>query len=150
MGKKRQLDGYHTRAFTLLESIVALFIVSLSSVLLISSISSIQTVLTHHTQHALLDVYRFFSYFENHLSSELVQRADSDMIVTRDGDKHIYYELYQNLIRRRGEKGGHEPLLSGVKQWRIERLEHIIAVHVWLENGDIYEKHIFITADKKE
>lgn len=150
MEKKQRLDNYHVRAFTLLESVVALFVLSLASLLLITNLSSMKTVLTYHAQHTSLDVYRFFSYVENHLSSELIHDVTSEMIITKDETKYIYYEMYRNLIRRRGEKGGHEPLLAGVRQWEIDRTEHVVTIRVLMENDETYEKNVFITADKKE
>lgn len=150
MGKKRQLYNCHIRAFTLLESVIALFVVSMTSLLFVSSLSSMKSALSYHAKHGELDVYRFFAYIENHLTSEQIQTIGNNTIVTADEDKKVYYEMYQNLIRRRGEKGGHEPLLGGVTRWEIERKENTIVIWIWMETGEVYEKHLFITTQQKE
>ncbi|MBF0780556.1 MULTISPECIES: competence type IV pilus minor pilin ComGF [unclassified Granulicatella] len=142
--KIRFISTWKTKqAFTLVETVVALFVLSVTCVIVLSSVHTIKTYRTYEENSHDIAWYQFCTEFENQISQEYMEKVDFNVLMTRQEDKYIYYEQYKNMIRRTSSKGGHEPLLLNVQSWNLFQHHDYIIVRIRFENGKIYEHTIY-------
>lgn len=77
----------------------------------------------------------FLAQFENELaSSERISIIENRLYY--ENEKTFVIEGYQQMIRKRGTAGGHQPMLTGVKHVQFKEEDRVILLHVEFMNGD--------------
>lgn len=135
----------NNRAFTLVEIVFALGIMLLSVNLLYHVTPVLSTYHRRLHHQTMLDVVRFRTQIERHFAQEYYISHTNDQVVTKHKAETFYYEQYQNMIRRKSQRGGHEPLLMGVATFHIEKQPNYIRVTVTMENNERYGMNVFIS-----
>lgn len=76
----------------------------------------------------------FLAQFENELaSSQRISIIENRLYY--ENEKTFVIEGYQQMIRKRGTAGGHQPMLTGVKHVQFKE-DRVILLHVEFMNGD--------------
>lgn len=121
-------------AFTLVECLVSLLVLTmilLSFSLFIRQTEKMNRSLQKNEQTEWLI---FLTQLENELtSSQHVSIMDGRLYY--EHDKAFIIEGYQQMIRKRGVNGGHQPMLTGVKQVKFKEEDAVISLHVAFMNG---------------
>lgn len=141
---------WNRRAFTLLETVVALFIVGLTSLLILASVQTVKVYRAHELNSQKLAWYQFCTQLENQLTQEYIEQVEDSRLMTRQNKTLFYYEMYHNMLRRTSDQGGHEPLLLHVSSWQLVQYDHYILMHVQLENGEEYAHTLYIRKKLKK
>ena len=77
----------------------------------------------------------FLAQFENELaSSKRISIIENRLYY--ENEKTFVIEGYQQMIRKRGTAGGHQPMLTGVKGVQFKEENQVILLHVEFMNGD--------------
>ncbi|MGM0276234.1 competence protein ComGF [Enterococcus sp. AZ080] len=77
----------------------------------------------------------FLAQFENELaSSQSISIIENRLYY--ENEKTFVIEGYQQMIRKRGTAGGHQPMLTGVKHVQFKEEDRVILLHVEFMNGD--------------
>ena len=77
----------------------------------------------------------FLAQFENELaSSQRISIIENRLYY--ENEKTFVIEGYQQMIRKRGTAGGHQPMLTGVKHVQFKEEDRVILLHVEFMNGD--------------
>lgn len=77
----------------------------------------------------------FLAQFENELaSSQRISIIENRLYY--ENEKTFVIEGYQQMIRKRGTAGGHQPMLKGVKHVQFKEEDRVILLHVEFMNGD--------------
>lgn len=77
----------------------------------------------------------FLAQFENELaSSKRISIIENRLYY--ENEKTFVIEGYQQMIRKRGTAGGHQPMLTGVKHVQFKEEDRVILLHVEFMNGD--------------
>ncbi|QCJ57867.1 competence protein ComGF [Enterococcus mundtii] len=77
----------------------------------------------------------FLAQFENELaSSQRISIIEHRLYY--ENEKTFVIEGYQQMIRKRGTAGGHQPMLTGVKHVQFKEEDRVILLHVEFMNGD--------------
>lgn len=77
----------------------------------------------------------FLAQFENELaSSQRISIIENRLYY--ENEKTFVIEGYQQMIRKRGTAGCHQPMLTGVKHVQFKEEDRVILLHVEFMNGD--------------
>ncbi|WP_258080086.1 competence type IV pilus minor pilin ComGF [Enterococcus mundtii] len=122
-------------AFTMIECLIALLILNtilLSFGLFIRQSEKLNTFFQKDEQTEWLI---FLAQFENELaSSQRISIIENRLYY--ENEKTFIIEGYQQMIRKRGTAGGHQPMLTGVKRVQLKEEDQVILLHVEFMNGD--------------
>ncbi|BAO08180.1 MULTISPECIES: competence type IV pilus minor pilin ComGF [Enterococcus] len=122
-------------AFTMIECLIALLILNtilLSFGLFIRQSEKLNTFFQKDEQTEWLI---FLAQFENELaSSQRISIIENRLYY--ENEKTFVIEGYQQMIRKRGTAGGHQPMLTGVKHVQFKEEDRVILLHVEFMNGD--------------
>ncbi|WP_409173623.1 competence type IV pilus minor pilin ComGF [Enterococcus mundtii] len=122
-------------AFTMIECLIALLILNtilLSFGLFIRQSEKLNTFFQKDEQTEWLI---FLAQFENELaSSQSISIIENRLYY--ENEKTFVIEGYQQMIRKRGTAGGHQPMLTGVKHVQFKEEDRVILLHVEFMNGD--------------
>ncbi|WP_269195207.1 competence type IV pilus minor pilin ComGF [Enterococcus mundtii] len=122
-------------AFTMIECLIALLILNtilLSFGLFIRQSEKLNTFFQKDEQTEWLI---FLAQFENELaSSQRISIIENRLYY--ENEKTFIIEGYQQMIRKRGTAGGHQPMLTGVKRVQFKEEDQVILLHVEFMNGD--------------
>lgn len=131
-------------AFTLVETLLALFIVSIMSILLFSSVHVISSYVKRNDSN-LSQFIQAVNYMENELSFSIIKEiSDSNMQILSNNNLY-FIEFYKGMIRKRSTNGGHEPILIHVNygDFKYDKQRNIITLTVYMKNGKKYEKNFY-------
>ncbi|WP_260653831.1 competence type IV pilus minor pilin ComGF [Enterococcus mundtii] len=122
-------------AFTMIECLIALLILNtilLSFGLFIRQSEKMNTFFQKDEQTEWLI---FLAQFENELaSSQRILIIENRLYY--QNEKTFVIEGYQQMIRKRGTTGGHQPMLTGVTRVQFKEEDQVILLHVEFMNGD--------------
>lgn len=131
-------------AFTIVETVLALFIVSIMSILLFSSVHVISSYVKRNDSN-LSQFIQAVNYMENELSFSIIKEiSDSNMQILSNNNLY-FIEFYKDMIRKRSTNGGHEPILIHVNygHFKYDKQRNIITLTVYMKNGKKYEKNFY-------
>ncbi|WP_206859386.1 competence type IV pilus minor pilin ComGF [Candidatus Enterococcus mangumiae] len=77
----------------------------------------------------------FLTQFENELASSQRVSLVGDRLYY-ENERTFIIEGYQQMIRKRGTAGGHQPMLTGVERVRFKEEDQMISLHVEFMNGE--------------
>ena len=131
--------------FTLVEILFALGLFSLLSVYMTAALSNITD---WHIRDASSDSKMEWNIFIRQLEREFQRTKDfsvpkSNILLLDKKEEEVTYEVYNNLVRRRVNGAGHEPVLQNIKNFHLKKEHNLLTISVLLTNGDQYEKHLF-------
>ncbi|NEW63399.1 prepilin-type N-terminal cleavage/methylation domain-containing protein [Granulicatella sp. zg-ZJ] len=136
------------KGFTLLETVVSLFVFCVITILLLSTQPMITKYHGYMRQHHETAFIQFKNYLEYCLSKEQYIKHDTNVLFTQIDKKTIRYEQYHNILRRTTDKGGYEPLLFNVQKWYVNKQKDYYHIRVFFQNGDYYETNILYIIQK--
>lgn len=131
-------------AFTIVETVLSLFIVSIMSILLFSSVHVISSYVRRNDNN-LSQFIQAVNYMENELSFSIIKEiSDSNMQILSNNNLY-FIEFYKDMIRKRSTNGGHEPILIHVNygDFKYDKQRNIITLTVYMKNGKKYEKNFY-------
>lgn len=134
-------------AFTLAEALLALFIVILSSILLLSVFQGATHYRQFQGKDTILSAMQFRRALHYHLGEERVVSVSDTRLSTRKEERVYYYEWYKDSIRRTSDKGGHEPLLLSVQSVIFSQQRDYVHIIILLKNGEQYDFNVYITPE---
>lgn len=140
----------NNKGFTLLESLMSLFITSLSIFLISLSIQQVNELMAFPQMDGQYEWHLFLHQVENdRLGGPILEvnpKSFAFMAETSSGIQKTWYEFFRNQkggqIRRRPRSGGHMPMLIGLKEARVEEFEAYFILHVTFESGESYSARI--------
>lgn len=140
----------NNKGFTLLESLLSLFITSLSIFLISLSIQQINELMALPQANGQYEWHLFLHQVENDRMGgpilEVNPKSFAFMAETGSGIQKTWYEFYRNQeggqIRRRPRSGGHMPMLMDLKDARVEEFETYFIFHVTFDTGESYSARI--------
>lgn len=152
MGRKRlifQKLVKNKQGFTVVEMVFAVWITLLTIGLLYHTLPFFRTYHTNLHDQTVLDIVRFRSQIERHLSEEMYVSDNGHRVITQGQHGMFYYEQYQHMIRRTSSRGGHEPLLLGVSSVTVNRHKGYVTFNIVMENDEVYDINVFISPKEK-
>lgn len=134
------------QGFTLLETVIALFVTVLSFLLLsvgYRHFSFHQQMLQHEKQsefHLFL-----FQWQQDLMGAEVLSHtATSLKVKDPTSNQEILYEKAAQVFRRRVSSSGHQPLLTGIREMKIERTQKTLKLGVHFMNGEYHAAEIIL------
>lgn len=155
-----KVDVREENGFTLLEVLVALSVSSLCFILLSSGIKQAERINQEMKQDPQIEWHIFLNQLEFYLKeSELVSFDEQTLVVREKNEDNIYaqftYEKYESrdkndqMIRRRGT-GGHQPVLTGVKEYTFSLNNQQLIIEAQFQTGEKYRAQLFIHSWEEE
>lgn len=133
--------------FTLYETIISLFILSII-VFLIPLIISYFLPSYQDRLHPK-EVELFFIQIGREIhNAKSAYVSNGELIVVLQNDDRASYEHYQNLIRRRVNKQGHEVLLKNIQSVRYEVDENLVTVRVYGNQQHAFERKFALLGER--
>ncbi|WP_025729578.1 ComGF family competence protein [Atopobacter phocae] len=124
----------------MLDSLMGLFLNSLTILLLTFLVQQIRPIQTHLTQSHSLTEHWFAIYLERTLTDSDIERISSHRIVFSKDQQKNYIEFYQNndglMLRRRTNKGGHEVLLNHFDTGRFRVKQSVLFIELETNNKE--------------
>ena len=144
---KNKLDG-----FLLIEVVVSLFITCLSIIfisLILGCVKSVnkkvqkQSTNDYHLSIIQRDIYLGENAMLTSISQEQLKIANTSK------NSAIFLEKYKNMIRVRGEAGGHMPLLINIEELKYEQENNETVKEKVKIHGKNYENFLFFNKAPK-
>lgn len=135
------------RGFTLYETIFSLFILSIVALLIPLIVSYFKP--PQHEKLHLKEVELFFIQISreiHHAKSAYVNNGEL-IVLLPNGDR-ASYEHYQNLIRRRVNKQGHEVLLQNIHSVHFEVNEKLVSIQIHGNQKQTFERKIALLGEE--
>lgn len=129
----------------MVETVVALFIVSIVAVLVLSSVQMVSSYVKVKSD-SFNQFIQAISYLENELSRGQIVSVYSNSVVFKVDNQMYTIEFYKDMLRKRSDAGGHEPILVNILDGQFIDKNDVQLV-VKMSDGKIYEK-IFDTIKK--
>lgn len=131
------------KGFTLIESLLSLYILTFVTTLSIMILSS----LFFHVNSQMIpsfELENFVIQTQNEFREANEWSVDKDTVrITSRYDEHITYSYYNNKIRRQVEGSGQEVLLQNVNTFTCEKLENGIKFIISDKNRKMYIRNIY-------
>ena len=130
--------------FTLIEMLFALGVFSLLMMFMTSVLANTTEWHLHdRNSHMRME----WNIFIRQLDLEIQTTGDfsvpkNDVLLLKNEDEHITYEIYNNMVRRRVDGTGHEVVLQDIKRFQVSKENEMLTIVVMFVNGDQYEKRI--------
>lgn len=154
------------KGFTLLETVFALFVTSLTVLLLSQVTSNAEYISTAYQSHAQLDWHIFLNQLEYEFQQSKNFRVEKkennhkilyDRWYEEDNDyKTNSIELYTNgsesMLRQRVNNKGHQPILINVTSFQAALTENLkeIIVQIEFNSGETYEAYLSTETEMEE
>lgn len=126
---------WNQRGFTLLESILSLvlftFIIMLSTLCLQLNIQMGKEL--YHKNYLEWELFQHYLVDESRRAIR-IETINNQLIMTMSNGDRIKYEKYGDIIRRRVNEKGHEPVLLGMKEMIVDRNQDSIELEVTFAN----------------
>ena len=142
--------AHDQKGFTLIEALAALFILVLCIALLNVVTTQYKTIRKQTFEDRQLEWHMFLNQFEYSLEGlVLVNTKPNELQFKLLDDKGqfkemIYYEKYENLVRRRTGAGGHQPMLMKVKSINFVEKKSFLEITVTFSNQETYHAQLGI------
>lgn len=134
------------RGFTLYETIFSLFVLSILVVLIPFILSYFKH--PHHEKLHHKEVELFFIQISREIhNAKLAYVNDGELIIILQNDDKASYEHYQNMIRRRLNRQGHEVFLQNIQTVQFEVNEKLVTIKISGKNNQTYERNIAILGE---
>lgn len=131
------------RGFTLIESLLSLYILTFVSTLIIMLLSTLFFQMDNATIQPL-EWENFIIQSQSELREVNDWWVDNDIIhFTSTDNEHVTYSLYKNVIRRQVNGTGHEVLLQNVGMFSCNKLENGVELIVTDTNGQVLTRNIY-------
>ncbi|OJG77760.1 prepilin-type N-terminal cleavage/methylation domain-containing protein [Enterococcus ratti] len=114
-------------------SLVILSAILLSVNLLINQTTKVEQYLRRKDQKEWLI---FLAQFEEEVKKGTSTVIKENQIYYKIGNKTYLFEHYQNMIRKREISGGHQPMLTHVRKWKVKEDITAITFLIEFENGE--------------
>lgn len=138
------------KGFTLIEALAALFILVLCIALLNVVTTQYKTIREQTFEDRQLEWHMFLNQFEYSLEGLVLVNTKPNELQFKMLDEKgqfkemIYYEKYDNLVRRRTGSGGHHPMLMKVKSINFIQKKSFLEITVTFSNQEIYHAQLDI------
>lgn len=131
------------KGFTLIESLLSLYILSFISILLIMLLSTLLFQTNSKKLHPF-ELENFVIQAQSELREANEWGVNNNVIfMTSRHDEHITYSTYNELIRRQVEGRGHEVLLQNVSSFSCEEFDNGIKLNITDINGNKFIRYIY-------
>lgn len=138
----------NNRGFTLYETIFSLFILSIIIFIIpfiLNFFTSPQTEKLHKKEVELF----FINISREIHNAKNMYVNDGELIIVLQNNDKASYEQYQNMIRRRVNKQGHEVLLQNIESVHFEIDEHLVTVSIHGKHNETYERNIALLGENR-
>lgn len=123
--------------FTLISTLLAITIISLTLPLLTPIIKAV----SYQTTYYLTSTEHFFFFiYQKILQSDYFYVKNNRLYFKNKNGQLIKIEKYGSVVRRQVDRKGHEIYLRDVENFTIKQLDHHIFIEVHLKSGEVYEK----------
>lgn len=148
----RKLLGKTQKAFTLLETLVALFVFILGVDLMQTELKQIKQVVEAAFIEEDLRWHLAVHQLDRFINGAVYERQQNNKIYfyQPSRQKHYRVEPYKDMIRLAGTKQGHMPLLLGIKQATLNYHKPFIHVSVTALSGHRYQNNFYLPAAEDE
>jgi competence protein ComGF len=154
------------KGFTLLETLFALFVTSLTVLLLSQAATSAQQISAAYQSHAQLDWHIFLNQieydFEKSKNFKIDKKFNNNRIIYdrwyeeekryKTNSIEFYTNNGESMLRQRVNNKGHQPILMNVNSFHVsfeEDIEEII-IKITFESGESYEAYLTTQATFEE
>lgn len=134
---------HNQKGFTLIESLLSLYILTFVSSLIILLLStlffktSVQSIQPFELENFVIQSQNEFREIND-------WKVEKNVIhMTTKFDEHITYSLYNKLIRRQVDNAGHEVLLQNVSTFTCSSFENGIKMTITDTNGKQFVRNIY-------
>lgn len=129
--------------FTLIESLLSLYILTFISSLFIMLLATLLFKTDDNAIHPF-ELENFVLQMQSEFREANEWSVDSNTIrMTTRYDEHVTYTTYNNLIRRQVGGVGHEVLLQNVSAVRFEKLDNGIKLIITDTLGETHIRNIY-------
>ncbi|MGO2963215.1 MAG: competence type IV pilus minor pilin ComGF [Carnobacterium maltaromaticum] len=131
--------------FTLLEALVATFILFICVSILSLSLQNYQRIREVTFKNRQLEWHLFLNQFEEEVKNTSLVKIEVEKVVfNRDNSPEkdqFFYEKYRNMLRKRTNKGagGHQPVLMKLETIKFKKLNDFLEIKVTFTNQESYE-----------
>lgn len=138
------------KGFTLIEALAALFILALCVSLLSFATTQYQTIRKQTFEDRQLEWHMFLNQFEYNIEKLVFVSAKPSELQFKLLDEKgkfkemIYYERHFEVLRRRTESGGHQPMLMKVKSINFVQNNSFLEITVTFLNQETYHAQLSI------
>lgn len=142
----RRLLGKTQKAFTLLETLVALFVFILGVDLMQTELKQVKQVVQATFVEEDIRWHLAVHQLDHFIAGAVYERQQNNKIYfyQPNRQKHYRIEPYKNMIRLAGTKQGHMPLLLGVKHATLSYHKPFIQVTVTALSGQCYQNNFYL------
>lgn len=136
------------KGFTLIEALVALFILVLCIALLNVVTTQYKTIRKQTFEDRQLEWHMFLNQFEYSLEGLVLVNTKPNELQFKLLDEKcqfkemVYYEKYDNLVRRRTGSGGHHPMLMKVESINFVQKNSFLEITVTFLNQETYHAQL--------
>ena|SRR5690625_4959138 len=124
--------------FTLVSNLLALTLIFIA----VPFIGGLIETIKQPTAYEELSVNQFFYHFQQEFSNTKSIHVQGEKIeLVTINDRVILYEKYNDVIRRRVNKEGHEIYLRDISDVSFKYLENGVEIQVLTTEGNRYEKY---------
>lgn len=137
--------------FTLMESLLALVVLSVICMLFSASIKNATVVTTQLKSEREKEWHIFVIQLENELKNCYYKKTEASKIIliNRKNDKHVWIEHKLGKIIK-VENGGYQPLLTEVKQAEFTEENSVVMLKAKFEDGMIMSAKWVITVEQED
>lgn len=131
------------RGFTLIESLLTLYILTIITTLIIMLLSTLSFKTNNQAIHSF-ELENFVIQLQNELREANEWSVDSSSIqITSRYDKQITYATYKKMIRRQMNATGQEVMLYNVQNFNCIQLDDGIKLIITDTNGEEFVRNIY-------
>lgn len=142
--------------FTLLEVLVSLSVSSLCFLLLAAGVSQTRNMHQHVKEDRQIEWHLFLNQLEYYLEESELYSVNAQSLKVRKLDEDsgmietASYSFYEGsstdmpMIRRQTSKGGHQPMLLGLKSFHFSKKEKEIQMEAEFQTGETYRARIWL------
>ncbi len=147
----QKLLGRAPAAFTLLETIIALLVFSLTLSLLQTELKQVPRVLQQTFVEEDIRWHMADRQFTNFIAGANFEKSEHNKIYFYQPAKNKHYRIepYKQMIRLMGEKQGHMPLLIGAEKVTLSYQAPFIKLTAIMDSGRQYQDEFYLPPAKE-
>ncbi|MGX7417444.1 competence type IV pilus minor pilin ComGF [Carnobacterium gallinarum] len=146
----------NTKGFTLLEALVATFILILCLSLLTLCSQNYKKIKQQTFDNRQIEWHLFLNQIEHELAATICTTIEPEKVSFKykEGTEKtgaFFYEKYNQMIRRRttNGSGGHQPILLNVQTLNFSKKASFLVIKVTFANDESYEGKIKIQLEEE-
>lgn len=136
--------SHNSNGYTFIEMLLSLSLFLWITIFVCGTVPLIKYY--HYSEEMIfsMDFEVFIQVLKNELLSSEGITITSDRLNLRQGTEYIQYELYNDMIRRRVNGQGHEPMLFNIRAVTFSQENRRLLIAFQFSNGQKWTEEVFI------